>query len=90
MKGTKAYKPPVFKGGFDLEERKMNTKKADIVVSSNAVFTGLTDIPEFASIAIVNNKIAAIGSKGDCFLYRKGYKSIFFQFLPANILQSYN
>ncbi|WP_327997007.1 amidohydrolase [Brevibacillus choshinensis] len=36
-------------------------QKADFVLSSNAVFTGLIDKPMPASIAIVNNKIAAIG-----------------------------
>ncbi|MET3289275.1 UNVERIFIED_CONTAM: putative amidohydrolase YtcJ [Brevibacillus sp. OAP136] len=44
----------------------MNTnQKADIVLSSNAVFTGLMDKPMPASIAIMNNKIAAIGSEED-------------------------
>ncbi|MGG2091813.1 amidohydrolase family protein [Bacillus sp. S13(2024)] len=38
-------------------------QKADIVISSNAVFTGLTDKPIPAYIAIVNNKIVAIGSE---------------------------
>lgn len=47
----------------------MNTKKADIVVSSNAVFTGLTNEPESASIAIVNNKIIAIGSNEEIDIY---------------------
>ncbi|CRK82173.1 amidohydrolase [Neobacillus massiliamazoniensis] len=41
---------------------KMN-QKADIILSSNAVFTGLTDKPIPAYIAIINNKIAAIGSE---------------------------
>ncbi|MBE7120644.1 amidohydrolase [Bacillus cereus] len=40
-------------------------QKADIVISSNAVFTGLTDKPIPAYIAIINNKIAAIGSEKD-------------------------
>ncbi|OCA89118.1 amidohydrolase [Pseudobacillus wudalianchiensis] len=38
-------------------------KKADIVLISNAVFTGLESNPEPKAIAIVNNKIAAVGSK---------------------------
>ncbi|KMY55404.1 amidohydrolase [Bacillus sp. FJAT-27231] len=38
-------------------------KKADIVLISNAVFTGLESNPEPKAIAIVNNKIAAAGSK---------------------------
>ncbi|MGJ7910777.1 amidohydrolase [Neobacillus sp. LXY-1] len=36
---------------------------ADIIISSNAVFTGLSDQPKPASIAIKDNKIMAIGSK---------------------------
>lgn len=41
----------------------MNTKqKADIILSSNTVFTGKDDYPVPASIAIRNNKIIAIGS----------------------------
>lgn len=39
------------------------SKKADIILSSNAVFTGMNSEPQPASIAIVGNKIAAIGSK---------------------------
>ncbi|PGZ98588.1 amidohydrolase [Bacillus pseudomycoides] len=38
-------------------------QKADIVISSNAVFTGLTDKPIPAYIAIINNKIIAISSE---------------------------
>ncbi|WP_042347038.1 amidohydrolase [Bacillus massiliigorillae] len=37
-------------------------KKADIILSSNAVFTGLANQPEPASIAIIDNKIVAIGT----------------------------
>lgn len=37
--------------------------KADIVLSSNTVFTGVSKEPIPASIAIVGNKIAAIGSE---------------------------
>lgn len=38
-------------------------QKADIVISSNAVFTGLADKLIPAYIAIINNKIAVIGSE---------------------------
>lgn len=38
-------------------------KEADIVLSSNTVFTGLSDKPHPASIAIIGNRIAAIGRK---------------------------
>ncbi|MDF2683724.1 MAG: amidohydrolase [Brevibacillus sp.] len=38
-------------------------QKADAVLSSQAVFTGLTNEPEALSIAIIDNKITAIGSR---------------------------
>jgi len=38
-------------------------QKADIILSSNAVFTGLLDKPQPGAVAIIDNKIAAIGSK---------------------------
>ncbi len=42
----------------------MNTQaKADIVLASNAVFTGLDAEPVAIAIAIIGNKIAAIGSE---------------------------
>lgn len=41
----------------------MSKQIADMIISSNAVFTGLTDHPEPASIAIKDNKIVAIGSE---------------------------
>lgn len=40
-------------------------KEADIVLSSNTVFTGLSDKPHPASIAIIGNRIAAIGDEED-------------------------
>lgn len=40
-------------------------EKADIILSSNYVFTGLEDVPKKATIAIKNNKIIAIGSKDE-------------------------
>ncbi|RJS62458.1 amidohydrolase [Bacillus sp. PK3_68] len=43
----------------------MVQQKADVILSSDAVFTGLTDQPHPAAIAIIDNKIAAIGSKED-------------------------
>ncbi|MGD8191474.1 amidohydrolase [Brevibacillus ginsengisoli] len=39
--------------------------KATIILSSNTVFTSLKDQPEPASIAIVDNKIAAIGNESE-------------------------
>lgn len=44
-------------------------KKADIILSSNAVFTGLTNQSEPASIAIIDNKIVAIGTNEDIASY---------------------
>ncbi|TFH62512.1 amidohydrolase [Peribacillus frigoritolerans] len=41
----------------------MNQQLADVIISSNAVFTGLSDQPEPASIAIKDNKIIAVGSE---------------------------
>src|SRR5919112_662342 len=43
----------------------MNQQPADVIISSNAVFTGLSDQPEPASIAIKDNKIIAIGSEDE-------------------------
>lgn len=43
----------------------MSNHKADIILSSNAVFTGLTDKPQSAAIAIIDNKIEAIGSESE-------------------------
>ncbi|MBT2645460.1 amidohydrolase [Bacillus sp. ISL-34] len=42
----------------------MSQQIADILISSNAVFTGLSDQPEPAAIAIKGNKIIAVGSEG--------------------------
>lgn len=39
--------------------------EADIVLSSNAVFTGLEDKPKPAGIAIKGNRIIAVGSKDE-------------------------
>jgi predicted amidohydrolase YtcJ len=44
-------------------------KKADIILSSNAVFTGLTNKPHPASIAIIDNKIAAISTEQEIEAY---------------------
>lgn len=40
-------------------------QKADMILSSNAVFTGIMDTPQPGAVAIVGNKIAAIGSEAD-------------------------
>ncbi|MFP7736878.1 amidohydrolase [Priestia aryabhattai] len=41
----------------------MAIKKADIVISSNAIFTGLANKPTSGAIAILDNKIMSVGSK---------------------------
>ncbi|MGM0887893.1 MAG: amidohydrolase [Bacillota bacterium] len=41
----------------------MSQQLADVIISSNTVFTGLSDQPEPASIAIKDNKIVAIGTE---------------------------
>lgn len=46
------------------------TQKADIIITSNAVFTGLSSHPEPGSIAIVNNKITAVGTEEEISRYR--------------------
>ncbi|MBM7587383.1 putative amidohydrolase YtcJ [Bacillus pakistanensis] len=47
----------------------MSQQVADVIISSNAVFTGLSDQPEPASIAIADNKIIAIGSDNQMKIY---------------------
>ncbi|WCM14141.1 amidohydrolase [Priestia filamentosa] len=41
----------------------MDMKKADMVISSDALFTGLTEKPTSGSIAVLDNKIIGVGSK---------------------------
>jgi predicted amidohydrolase YtcJ len=52
-----------------MSKKEMNgmdlPRKADVVLSGNKVFTGLTDGPHPAHIAIIGNKIAAIGTEED-------------------------
>lgn len=55
----------------------MIEQKADIIISSNAVFTGLSDQPEPASIAIINNQIAAVGSEEDIKQYEGEHTKIY-------------
>ncbi|RNB91615.1 amidohydrolase [Brevibacillus fluminis] len=47
----------------------MSQQKADLILTSNAVFTGLTDHPEPASIAIAGNTIIAIGTEEEINCY---------------------
>ncbi|WP_411739097.1 amidohydrolase [Peribacillus sp. S4] len=43
----------------------MTIKKADIVLSSDAIFTGLTHEPTSGAIAILDDKILSVGSKAE-------------------------
>ncbi len=43
----------------------MTIKKADIVLSSDAIFTGLTHEPTSGVIAILGDKILSVGSKAE-------------------------
>ncbi|MEW5551358.1 amidohydrolase [Peribacillus frigoritolerans] len=43
----------------------MTIKKADIVLSSDAIFTGLTHDPTSGAIAILGDKILSVGSKAE-------------------------
>ncbi|MFA1715019.1 amidohydrolase [Peribacillus frigoritolerans] len=43
----------------------MTIKKADIVLSSDAIFTGLTHEPTSGAIAILGDKIMSVGSKAE-------------------------
>jgi len=43
----------------------MGIKKADIVISSDAIFTGLTHEPTSGAIAILGNKIMSVGSRAE-------------------------
>ncbi|MED1470554.1 hypothetical protein [Bacillus salipaludis] len=55
----------------------MGQQFADVIISSNAVFTGLSDQPEPASIAIKDNKIIAIGSSDEMKLYSGEYTKVY-------------
>ncbi|MCM3240411.1 amidohydrolase [Heyndrickxia oleronia] len=67
----------------------MNQQIADIIVSSNAVFTGLSDQPEPASIAIKDNTIIAIGSEEQIKPYI-GENTKFYQFSDQLIMPGFH
>ncbi|MDF2678822.1 MAG: amidohydrolase [Brevibacillus sp.] len=56
----------------ERNDERMSHLPADVMISSNAVFTGLSDRPEPACIAIKANKIVAVGSEEDL----KGYVGV--------------
>ncbi|KNB72019.1 amidohydrolase [Brevibacillus reuszeri] len=67
----------------------MSKKIADLIVSGNAVFTGLTDEPQPASIAIVDNKIIAIGSMEEIMIY-KGEETKVYSFEDQLIMPGFH
>ncbi|WHY59064.1 amidohydrolase [Peribacillus simplex] len=67
----------------------MNQQLADIIISSKAVFTGLSDQPEPASIAITDNKIIAIGSEDEIKPY-SGANTKIYQFNDQLIIPGFH
>lgn len=52
-------------------------QSADLIISSNTVFTGLSDQPSPASIAITDNKIIAIGTNEEMEPYTDAHTKIY-------------
>ncbi|MFE4706422.1 amidohydrolase [Peribacillus simplex] len=67
----------------------MNQQLADVIISSNAVFTGLSGQPEPASIAIKDNKIIAIGSEEEVKSY-SGENTEIYQFNEQLIIPGFH
>ncbi|MDQ0884330.1 putative amidohydrolase YtcJ [Peribacillus sp. V2I11] len=67
----------------------MNQQLADVIISSNAVFTGLYDQPEPASIAIKDNKIISIGSGEEVKSY-SGENTKIYQFNDQLIIPGFH
>ncbi|MCK1983258.1 MULTISPECIES: amidohydrolase [Peribacillus] len=67
----------------------MNQRLADIIISSTTVFTGLSDQPEPASIAINDNKIVAIGSEEEIKHYAGEHTKIY-QFKDQLIMPGFH
>ncbi|WP_026574222.1 amidohydrolase [Bacillus sp. UNC438CL73TsuS30] len=63
--------------------------KADVILSSNAVFTAVDDSPRKASIAIIGNKIACVGSELEMEPYI-GPKTKFYRFDDNLIMPGFN
>ncbi|MFE4706420.1 amidohydrolase [Peribacillus simplex] len=67
----------------------MSQQLADVIISSNTVFTGLSDQPEPASIAIKGNKIVAIGSEEEIKHYAGEHTKIY-QFKDQLIMPGFH
>ncbi|MGN7396390.1 amidohydrolase [Peribacillus frigoritolerans] len=67
----------------------MSQQVADVIISSNTVFTGLSDQPEPASIAIKDNKIVAIGTEEEIKHYAGEHTKIY-QFKDQLIMPGFH
>ncbi|RJS59343.1 amidohydrolase [Bacillus sp. PK3_68] len=67
----------------------MSQQLADMIISSNAVFTGLSDQPEPASIAMKGNKIIAVGSEEEMKQYT-GEKTKIYQFKDQLVMPGFH
>jgi predicted amidohydrolase YtcJ len=67
----------------------MGQQLADVIISSNTVFTGLSDQPEPASIAIKDNKIVAIGTEEEI-KHCKGEHTKIYQFKDQLIMPGFH
>ncbi|TKH01595.1 amidohydrolase [Peribacillus simplex] len=67
----------------------MDQRLADIIISGNTVFTGLSNQPEPASIAIMDNKIVAIGS-GEEIKHYAGEHTKIYQFIDQLIMPGFH
>ncbi|USK77460.1 amidohydrolase [Peribacillus frigoritolerans] len=67
----------------------MGQQVADVIISSNTVFTGLSDQPEPASIAIKDNKIVAIGTEEEI-KHCKGEHTKIYQFKDQLIMPGFH
>ncbi len=67
----------------------MSQQVADVIISSNTVFTGLSDQPEPASIAIKDNKIVAIGTEEEI-KYCAGEHTKIYQFKDQLIMPGFH
>lgn len=62
---------------------------ADLIISSNAVFTGLTNEPIAASIAIKDNKILAVGTKDEIVAFQ-GDKTRVYDFKDQLVMPGFH
>ena len=67
----------------------MSQQLADVIISSNAVFTGLSEQPEPASLAIKDNKILAIGSEEEIKPY-SGENTKIYQFKDQLVMPGFH